>query len=198
MVKTQKQETIAKLKKAYSVLSQGIKQSEADNGEISTWPTASGIVVDEYFNKYWRPYYKSPKICQSATACGYKNRFAWVNLNGDRTGWSVSSDNSRVLFMLTDGTLIFNPRNTTHADGSPAYVNYFYIDINGPKNPNVLGKDVFMFTIADGKSLRPYCYQNSYENINRGCTKSSGGNGNCCTAKIIADGWQIKEDYPWD
>ena len=195
LVKTEKQETIAKLKKAYSVLSQGIKRSELDNGEISEWPEEADITdVEAYFNKYWRPYYKNPKICESAVRCGYNSNNAWVNLNGDRTGWSVVTSESRVLFMLPDGALIFNPRNTGSPD-APAYVNYFYIDINGPKNPNVVGKDVFIFTLADNKILRPIGYNKNYKDLD--CSKNSSGNTNDCTAKIIADGWEFKNDYPW-
>ena len=114
LAKTEKQETIAKLKKAYSVLSQGIKRSESDNGEISEWPVGAEITdVEAYCNKYWRPYYKQPKICKTDIASGYKYIQAWVNLNGDKTGWLVSSTESRVLFMLSDVTLIFSPRNST-------------------------------------------------------------------------------------
>lgn len=195
LAKTEKQETIAKLKKAYSVLSQGIKRSESDNGEISEWPVGAEITdVEAYFNKYWRPYYKKPKICKTAIACGYKSSQAWVNLNGDKTGWFVSSTESRVLFMLSDGTLIFSPRNST-ADGNNVYVNFFFVDINGPKNPNILGRDVFIFTLSDKKLLRPYGYNRQYKNLD--CSMQSSGNMNDCTAKIIADGWQIKDDYPW-
>ena len=196
LAKTEKQETVAKLKKVYSVLSQGIKLSEAENGLISEWPTGAAITdVNAYFDKYWRPYYKNPKICSTAITCGYSNKNAWINLNGDRTGWSVSTDESRVLFMLSDGTLIFNPRNTTDINGNNVYVNLFYVDLNGPKNPNVVGKDVFIFTLADKKLLRPYGYNKKYEDLN--CSKQSSGNENDCTAKIIADGWEIKDDYPW-
>ena len=194
--KTEKQQTLAKLKKAYSVLSQGIKQSELDNGEISTWPVGAEITdVNVYFEKYWKPYYKNPKICSSAVSCGYDSLLAWKNLNGDKTGWTVETSESRVLFMLADGTLIFSPRNSWTEDGSESYVNLFYVDLNGSKNPNVLGKDVFLFTLADNKMLRPYCYNKEYKDLK--CNKNSGGNYNCCTAKIIADGWQIKDDYPW-
>lgn len=191
--KKDKQETIAKLQKVYSVLSQGIKRSELDNGEISEWPVGEEITdVMAYFNKYWRPYYKNPKICETAKSCGYSDNFAWVNLNGQRTGWNVITSESRVLFMLPDGTLIFSPRNTYIENG---YVNHFYVDINGSKNPNVLGKDVFIFTISDKKLLRPYGYNRAYKNLD--CSRQSSGNMNDCTAKIIADGWQIKNDYPW-
>ena len=196
LAKTDKQETVAKLKKVYSVLSQGIKRSELDNGEISEWPTGAAITdVNAYFDKYWRPYYKNPKICSTAVACGYSNKNAWIKLNGQRTGWVVQTDETRVLFMLSDGTLIFNPRNTTDINGNNVYVNLFYVDLNGPKNPNIVGKDVFIFTLSDKKLLRPFGYDKKYEDLD--CSKQSSGNENDCTAKIMADGWEIKDDYPW-
>lgn len=201
LAKTEKQETIAKLKKTYSIMTQGIKQSELENGELSTWPEGDNIVVEDYYNKYWKPYYKNPKICPTAKDCGYASNRGWTNLNGDAFSWSVVSDESRVLFMLADGTLIFYPRNTTVAnpDGSVSnvYVNYFFVDINGPKNPNIIGRDVFIFTISDKNSVRPWCYDKNVNYINNHCTRNTGGTLNCCTAKIIADGWEIKNDYPW-
>ncbi len=196
LAKTERQETVAKLKKVYSVLSQGIKHSEADNGLISEWPTGPDITdVNAYFDKYWRPYYKNPKICSWAVSCGYSNNKAWTNLNGQRIGWEIKTSETRVLFMLSDGTLIFNPRNTTDANGNKVYVNLFYVDLNGPKNPNIIGKDVFIFTLSDKKLLRPYGYDKKYEDLD--CSKQSSGNYNDCTVKIIADGWAIKDDYPW-
>ena len=191
LAKTEKQETVAKLKKVYSVLSQGIKRSELDNGEISEWPTGADITdVNAYFDKYWRPYYKNPKICSTAVACGYSNNFAWTNLDGERFSWSVNTSETRVAFLLSDQTFIFNPRNSTFG-----YVNYFYVDLNGPKNPNVVGKDVFIFTLSDKKLLRPFGYDKKYEDLD--CSKQSSGNENDCTAKIMADGWEKKDDYPW-
>lgn len=193
----EKQVAISRLKKVYSMLAQGIKASEAVNGPISDWPSGRDITdVMEYYNQYWKPYYRNPHMCITAVTCGYSSLHPWTNMNGDVTGWSVQLANSRTLFMLQDGTLIFNPRNS-FSNGSEAYVNLFYVDINGSKKPNIVGKDVFIFTIADGKVLRPYGYNYTVAQIDANCTKNSRGNYNSCTAKIIKDGWQMKGDYPW-
>ena len=118
-------------------------------------------------------------------------------MNGQTLGWRLYSGSSRVCFLLNDGSFIFLPRNTTNANGEPSYVSLIYIDINGSHSPNVLGKDVFIFTIDNKKGFMPYCYDRTQEQINNGCTKNSSGNYNCCTAKIMMDGWEIKDDYPW-
>lgn len=197
IAKYQKQVTVNALKKAYSVISQAVKRSEVDNGTIDNWPVGADITdVNAYFDKYWRPYYKAPKLCMSHTDCGYKgSAYVW-NLKDGPIGWGVTTNESRILYSLSDGTVIFNPRNTTNEHGMTAYVNYFFVDINGSKDPNEVGKDVFIFTLRDGKGVRPMCYEKSYEDITALC-KSGNGYSDCCAAKIIADGWEIKDDYPW-
>ncbi len=105
-----------------------------------------------------------------------------------------------ILFSFLDGTVVFYTRNTEDNNGNPIYVTngLFYVDINGPKKPNVIGKDVFIFNVVDNDNIKPYCYEYSKEYINRHCNKSvSDKNYNCCTAKVINDGWQFKSDYPW-
>lgn len=197
IAKYQKQVTITALKKAYYVISQAVKHSEADNGNVDTWPVGAQITdINQYFDKYFRPYYKAPKLCMSHTDCGYKGSiYVWKLKNGGFY-WAVRTDDSRILYSLSDGTVIFNPRNTFDSQGRPSYVNYFFVDINGQKNPNEVGKDVFVFTMRDGKGVRPMCYEKSYEDINSLC-KSGNGYDDCCAAKIVADGWEIKDDYPW-
>lgn len=194
-----KQETISRLKKAYSVISNGLRMSQTENGPFSSWEIGADMTdVEGYFNKYWVPYFQNITKYNWAKDLGYEDNFCWTNLNGRRIGWQVKSDDSRILFTLADGTVVFYPRNTTDSDGNPAYTRYFYVDINGSKKPNVIGKDVFIFNVVDYDNLKPYCHERNETVINNNCKKSiSENNTNCCTAKIMYDGWQIKEDYPW-
>lgn len=196
IAKYQKQVTVTALKKAYSVISQAVKNSEIDNGDMKYWPVGAQITdINQYFDKYFRPYYKAPKLCMDSIDCGYKSLWGIWKYNGTGIGWTVTTSDTRILYSLSDGTVIFNPRNTADAQGRPSYVNYFYVDINGQKNPNEVGKDVFVFTLSDGIGVRPGCYDKSYEELNSLCINKK--NGDCCAAKIMADGWEIKDDYPW-
>ena len=83
---------------------------------------------------------------------------------------------------------------------------YIVVDLNGPKGPNVLGRDVFAFEIASeyvpakGRqyiTLPHHFY--GYANPETLCneTSTSRDNGLTCASKIMADGWQITSDYPW-
>lgn len=81
---------------------------------------------------------------------------------------------------------------------------YFIVDINGPKGPNTAGKDVFMFDISGkykpGIGIKDIDSIKLFSNdINEFCNKTSSSiwNGKTCASKIISDGWQIKDDYPW-
>ena len=202
--KHQKKVLVTKLKKTYSIFSQALIQSQLVNGEFSTWPVRENIVPIEYFNRYYKPYFNGSQFCISAAACGYKAVGAgsyantpWKNLKGNTIGWNLASGPSRVCFLLNDGSFVFLPRNSNDENGELIYVSTIYIDINGPLSPNVLGKDVFLFKIDNKKGFIPYCYDRTQEQINNGCTKNSSGNNNCCTAKIMMDGWEIKDDYPW-
>ncbi len=68
------------------------------------------------------------------------------------------------------------------------------VDINGIKPPNTYGKDVFKFDINFEKGVvKPICSNDETDDINQNCKNS----GSCCAAKIIRDGWEISDDYPW-
>ena len=174
--------------------------SQQENGPFSDWPLGEDMTdIDQYFNQYWRPYFANIQKYNNAKELGYDKTKCWKNINGQETGWDVASRDSRILFSFLDGTVVFYPRNT-YSSGTPVYQTngIFYVDINGSKKPNVIGKDVFIFNIVDNDNIKPYCYRQTKEYINQHCSKSvSDNNLNCCTAKVMNDGWQFKSDYPW-
>lgn len=137
-----------KLKKAYNTLYNGIRMAEADYGPMADWPTGENMEIQGYFNTYFKPYFKGIKLCKTPSDCGYKdiNGKKWSNRN-----WAICTDsNSRLLFQLIDGTVIFYPRNS-----GGTYVNWFYIDINGAQKPNEYQKDVFEFKRGTVKGIEP-------------------------------------------
>ncbi len=197
--KQQKTVLVTRLKKTYTVLNQQIMRAQLDNGPYDTWPKGGNIVVEEYFNTYFKPYFNGVQLCETAISCGYKSKYPWKNLSGKTLGWSIESSTTRTLFQLNNGTTVFMPRNTTDAQGRPSYYGsgMVYVDINGTQSPNILGRDVFLFQIDTKKGILPLCYEKDENYINSNCNMNSTGNENCCTAKIISDGWEIRDDYPW-
>ncbi len=190
----QKQETVTKLKKVYSVLNQAFNNSQAENGMYQTWDIGQHQGSEEYFNRYWKPYLKVEKICRTPQECGFKSASPYVTASGDHSSFNVVNLNYRTTFLTTDGTLIVLVIATTSAEDEVLLRSEIYVDLNNSKGPNKFGRDLFVFARSN-QGVLPYGYKASAENIDSGCSKS--GNGNYCAAKIAREGWQMKDDYPW-
>ena len=124
------------------------------------------------------------KVCNNYTECGYTKSNPWVRPILKTPIRLAIKSNSLI---LSDGLYL-----EIH---SPSYP--IIIDLNGIKNPNQSGRDVFFLKISQ-KGIEPYGF---YSNDNyHYCSKNSTDvrdNGQLCAAKIISDGWKIKDDYPW-
>ncbi len=180
-----KQVVEAQLKKAYNTMSNAFRLSEVDNGPMADWPQAEQLNINEFWKIYLNPYFSGARVCESMPACGYKNldpsKWAFAS-------WGLFTGDSRILFQLSDGTVIFLPRNTSvvNEDGEtvPAYVDFLLIDVNGTKLPNELGRDVFYFR-RDYQNGRLYAPKGNCANDAR-----------LCTNLIMSNSWKIPDDYP--
>ena len=189
---TSKQETVTKLEKEYTSLSQAIKMSEIDNGNNATWDwgtpgdTAS---TRTSFDKYWAPYLRISKYCNTYQECGYSSPIIKY-LNG-QTAILVgdTSLTHSISVLLADGSLIMIYQYDINTK-------LVFIDVNGSKGPNVYGKDVFQYNLDEKRGLIP---------PDLGTVTPGGANSDCktnghgwyCSTKIIYDNWLIKDDYPW-
>ena len=210
IAKYQKQQTIAKLKKAYSTLGQLVLRSQEDNGPaaFSTSDTVDAEVVKNFFNTYWFPYLNGPVISKEGIL-PYGKNYAYSTLNGNAYDAAILTKYSvgRVFFTTNDGIAYYVDMmrwdKEYDDDGNlvsqtPKYNTRqgVYIDLNGLNPPNTMGKDVFIFIINfDDSLVRPYGHDKTESEINDNCKVN--GSGTYCAAKVINDGWQMKKDYPW-
>jgi hypothetical protein len=163
-----------------------------DNGEAEGWASPTDIGIDNYFNQYWKPYLKIAKECSGYAKCGYTTNVPWFNQDGTNSGWTFYYEPGRRSFILTDGTLV----HISVTNASNAIQRSINIDLNAGKGPNVRGKDVFHFaSVANSNLIVPSGYTASEESLKSNCSKT--GTGEYCAAKIMQDGWEIKDDYPW-
>lgn len=205
----QKNQTVTQLKKTYSTLSNAIKRAEIDNGSHSGWILYDGSDTlrsgYNFVNNYILPYVNYSQRCSrypqygSRTInCFQKSDYQPYKMpNGD----SVSS-NSVTCFASGEGD---NCQWVLLQDGSLLGIQsrmgiiQFAVDLNGAaKGPNTYGKDVFdnMFLsqkqeLSAGENL-PTTNRNF---LKTRCTSSSAY---YCAQLIVFDGWQIKDDYPWN
>lgn len=183
----QKQVTIVKLKNSYTKLSEMLKFSEIDNGPMNQWVVTAETIqgVDyPFFNTYIKPYLRT------------SNKIAYDLMNID--GQQLSGYD---FLMLQDGSSITSLYNLSHG-----YI-WLFLDLNGPKDPNKLGKDIFMFQLLYSKGLKFWLEgttRNGLINDANGsgyqCKKGTYAmyGGGACGALILNDGWQMLEDYPWN
>lgn len=197
----QKHQTVVRLKKAYAQLHQAINLSEVDNGDLSEWNYSYNNQA--FYDRYLKKYLKVSKSYGSSSQDVLGVSYKFLNGQDIGSGYEVNSIASRAI--LNDGSMLFF--------GSGTYdklYKHVYIDINGTKKPNQFGKDVFMFVIQPHYKVSPLGLGNVQETFGFGdkmdrdlITGSSakackkGGEGWWCSALIMVDGWEIKDDYPW-
>lgn len=200
MANTEKQQTSAKLKKAYSTFANALMISQYDNEESANWqasePSSTYEENLEYLKKYWFPYLSVMKICKDYKECGY-----------DKGGYGILSDRDNTVFygqfnnvpgfILSDGTYAYiRPYHLWSTADTPQKLQLLSIDLNGAKKPNVIGRDVFQFVINISKGNiggfgdPDWC---TIDNI-----KDSTENARSCGGKIMSDSWEFKKDYPWN
>ena len=189
-----KQETISKLKKAYTSINQALKMSEIDNGEYEYWDEGFGLGAEQYLQKYWLPYFNVLKICKSYDECGYQSVYPWTLLNGNQSSLIFSNPNYRIPFITTDG-ILYSISIAKGEDDDYTTNSQIHIDINSSKGPNIYGKDIFVFTRVKDKGILPYCYEYTDNKIASSCSKT--GDGTCCSQLIMMNGWQFPKDYPY-
>ena len=208
--KYQKTQTISQLQKAYSVLNQAFRLSEAENESSVYWDTEKGI--DFYFNQYWKPYLKIIYYCKGSRGskgCAYDSGTPWKRANGRNDAYIALDDNSRMPVILADGTFVSILMNSGYGSGDGTNPDdpdgdlvfpggqdtRIIVDLNGAGRPNQFGRDVFLFIRIPGRGVMPYGYNSEASEINSNCSKT--GSGFMCAAKLIRDGWQMKDNYPW-
>lgn len=193
----QKQETVSRLQKIYSIISSAVKMSELQNGSSTTWdsPTIDNDLTQstDWWNKYFIPYANLSVIKTCTTA---NSSECWPS----DSKWLDGASNSTTYFLdwvLADGiTMNFRPLNSQYGG--------IMVDINGLKKPNIMGRDEFYIIVSYKAGYvsfvgRGLARTSLLTGASSACNSDLGTNkGLYCGALIQADGWQIKDDYPWD
>ena len=114
--------------------------------------------------KKLKPYFKDSQLCtKHYLECGGSTRAKGYQHYSNTSYAHIDADSTTNLSILTaDGALIWM---------GPWGVNGYHVDINGPqKGPNLLGHDMFSFTINQNNTIEPYTrYGNcTYNTPNQG------------------------------
>ena len=139
----QEKATVTKLKKCYSLVSQAYVSILNDEGGSDTLQAGDDLEMMEKFGKYL----KYQKTCGRNKGCFPNVTYKSVTGNG-YSKWEDTTYRSRAI--LTDGTLIMFNFNAL-GNNSDNFYAQIYVDINGFKGPNQLGRDFFYFYISPEK-----------------------------------------------
>ena len=186
----QKKQTVIKLKKAMNIINQAYQRSYQDNGNLE-----NDMNAQDYYERYWKSYIKSPILCSSPDYCGYKKLYPYKYIDKNTyVGYELISDNYFAIKTIDGYILRFSAKSNCTNVGSHAHCKSIWIDINGSQRPNILGKDVFVLQRNNNKiSYDTYCAYNLKTYVDDNCKSS----GDCCARKIVNDNWKIADDYPW-
>lgn len=180
-------------KKEYSIVNQAYMQYLSDNSmnlSFGTWTSTTDMktALKSYFS-----YIKECETGQILDKCwnsfGAYNKTSKQIYPATSGWWDVSGTNGNNGLVLKDGSALLFMTDGTYSCTGPSN-NYgecarVIVDINGPKNPNTWGRDIFMMYLYPNKILpcgSPLIYNTSASND---CDTGSGSN--CGYKYLVGD-----------
>ena len=197
----QKKETVTRLKRSYTLILQAIRMAEGENDEFKYWDFS--LKGEAFFERYLAKHFNHPIIISTTDL---NKKVKRKKLNGTNYYGTTYTGPNTINFLTNDGSLITFNLNSSIDEGL-----WVGIDTNGLANPNVIGRDTFLFFFSSkngliplGKEGTPTRHSWHCPNCTRGdfmsnktysCNKAQAGY--WCAAVIMEDNWEIKSDYPW-
>lgn len=186
----QEQETVVSLKKAYSTLSNAYTLAVQENGTPDFWGLTVGADPKILSNIF--PYLHINKDCTDGSKGCFPPgvRYKYLAPNMDAL---IFDDENYPKAKLSDGMLLIgwvnNATCENHIGDTPALNSIcgrYWVDINGYKNPNQYGKDLFQFHITK-YGIIPFgvVAQTADYTFENSCKTQSTAKGTGCTAWVI-------------
>lgn len=181
--KTNEAEFNTGLKKAYSVLSNAVTMIIANNGAVNVGTASStdSVMRSEFCNVM-----NCSKQDTTSNIFGPSNYKYYKN--SSPSNWPGTGVNNAAA-ILNDGMFLqFWTGTDCTSGGTVNACAYIYVDVNGTKNPNMQGKDLFVFWITyknGGYSVLPVGTSGDTKTCTVGAT--SWGTGDGCTAQRLTN-----------
>ena len=186
----QRQSYVAQLHKVYNETSQAIIQYVNDRNAINI--KEAGLLSNDAIDEFVKKYYKVVQDCGTAYSPCFADEYK--GLNGVSKGALFGATNYNHYVLASGAAVSLSARDDNIQ---------FYIDTNGRKGPNIVGRDAFAIQIyIDGtlddratpyiSSTTPPTKEEREATYNRACaniTADSEWWG--CFGKILNDNWQM-------
>ncbi len=182
-------ETVAKLKKVYSTLSNAFLLAKEEYGTPDEWELIannSSIGAENIASKF-AEYMNMSKYCGTDSGCAGEN---YKHLHGS-DNVSFDSNENYAKFILADGTLVLfvvrNPQCTENRGDTPLLKSVcavIAVDINGKKAPNQYGYDFFTFALSKEGIVPTGSKEYTFFPFDETCSNKS-TTGESCSAWVI-------------
>lgn len=187
----------------YSILSQVSKQLIADNGgDLSNAYSTPTLMMSAIASKL-----KVQKTCPGASTIGdcWASKVANIDKSVSDLGGAANAsyDWNHDTVVMNNGAVVMVNGSYYYSDcsqsgffsgnGNKGVCAMVYIDVNGLKSPNILGRDVFAFYFANSSGILPDGYPGTddYGGGDWGLCNPSGAsvyNGLACGGRILVKG----------
>jgi len=219
MANYQKVQEVAALKKSYAEITEALRLMANDHGCPDDLKCVGVFDDSNTLGNEFKKYFKLAKDCgatydanDGSTKCMADSYSYNYDGSGDR--YDMDADNSSYYrFVTADGfgiALEVGADNCANnqVDGKlnlnqSQVCGFMWVDVNGSKGPNNVGRDIFAFKITNGKGPAIYPIGGSEDISDQpGWVNSSGTpsycdkditnkDGSSCTARIMEQGWQM-------
>lgn len=141
MQRTQDREAISALKKFYSTLSSAYNLAVNESGPPSgTWVNTDTLMTDTLME-----HFHVAKDCRDGDCDAHEMYYL--------SGAKFLSSKSKNYVILSDGTIFHYLLESATCSNAAMRCGLIATDINGMKKPNIVGKDIFLFSITNSKVL---------------------------------------------
>ncbi|MBQ8886950.1 MAG: prepilin-type N-terminal cleavage/methylation domain-containing protein [Candidatus Gastranaerophilales bacterium] len=185
-------ERAGKVKKTYATISGALTLVKAQGGDYVFDVTGDEDLemLKTWFNTYMKPFIATTKICYNEKGCW--NEGNTKSLNGttarfNQTGKGLGTN--IITAVLTDGTFIcvdghrgYNLRDYFGVNITNDYGIAVTYDINGSREPNTIGKDIFVTVFTENGIVPAYKNKTKAE-VDKDCSKT--GTGYSCILKYL-------------
>lgn len=179
--------TVVKLKKMHSTLAQAYLMNKAHDGVTLGVSQIDNDSAAKEIADVFVPYLKIHKDCKNTEkGCMFSGTYKHKNGNAHAKYDVGGAGAYRVL--LADGASIWfrRTKSTNNTTGAITYYDTIYYDLNGPKDPNIWGKDLFYFQILND-TIVAVGDENTLNPFSTYC-KASDSTGQGCAAWVIKNG----------
>ncbi|MCD7878742.1 MAG: prepilin-type N-terminal cleavage/methylation domain-containing protein [Candidatus Gastranaerophilales bacterium] len=186
-------EKSAKVKKVYSTFSNAMTFIKLKSGYRRIALNNSIESMQKWYETYLGTRLITTKVCYEESGCWNDNYIKGYNgkvLSGLGTNDSTGLGTNNITAILSDGTLISIDDYSSDQmeqifgvdSGEESGIGIFF-DINGAKEPNTLGKDIFVIVFTYSKGIVPAYKDKDINTVNSNC--SSSGTGISCIRKYL-------------